>query len=80
MKHLLKYERQKELMTYLFDYAMLCINKTQKRNGRKVAFSLSTRKATSESLNIILTAKVYNSLLHNHIQLEIEKILRKKSK
>ena len=49
-KYLLKYGRQEDLTTYLFDYAMLTINKIQKRNGIKAASYSSPRKVTFESL------------------------------
>ncbi len=48
-KYPLKYGRQRNLTTYIFNYAALCINKIQ-RNEQKVASSPSSRKANFESL------------------------------
>ena len=49
MKYLLKYERQVNLMTYFFDYALPYITKTLYRNGPKAALFRSSRKVNSES-------------------------------
>ena len=50
MKYLLNYEKQENMTTYFFDYAMLCTNKSQYRNVQKVASSPSPRKVTLEWL------------------------------
>ena len=52
MKYLKKYGRQGNLKTHFFDYAMLSINKMQKRNGQKTASSPSPRKVSLKSLRI----------------------------
>ena len=50
-------------------------------DGQKAESSLSLRKVTSESQRpTSIAAKIYNTLLLNRIEPEIEKILRKKSK
>ena len=36
MKNPLKYRRQENLMTYLFDYATPCITKTQKKMDKRL--------------------------------------------
>ena len=74
MKYLLKYGSQEIFMT---DYPVLSINKIQSKNGQKLTSSPSPRKATLESLRTAIAAKVYDALLLNYIQPEIEKILRK---
>ena len=48
-KYFLKYDRQGNLTKYVLDYAMLCINKAQQRNGRKTAPPSSRRKVITES-------------------------------
>ena len=39
MKYLQKFQKQENLATYFFNYAILCIIKTQRRNGQKAASS-----------------------------------------
>ena len=80
-KYLQKYKRHENLMMCFFGYAMLSIEKIQKRNGVKAASSISPRKVTLKiTMNyrgITLTtvdAKVYKSMLLNRIKPEIEKI------
>ena len=54
------------------------INKSQLRNRQKVAsFKKGNLKTTKNYRSIILTAKIYNALLLNHISAEVEKVLRK---
>ena len=80
MKYTLKYGKQENLTTSFFDYVILCRKKTQQRNGQTAASSPSPLKVTKNYSAIILTAvadKVYNVLLLNCIQPEIEKILQK---
>ena len=48
MKYFLKCGNQENLTTYFFDYSVLCINKTQRRNARKAAFTLSSQKSDFE--------------------------------
>ena len=45
-KYFLKFWRQENLTPYFSDYAMLSINKTQQRNGRKTSPFPSPRKVT----------------------------------
>ena len=45
-KYFLKYGRQVQFTTYFFDHVTLYINKTQ---NKKVSFTPSRRKETSES-------------------------------
>ena len=67
-KYLLKYRRQGNLMTY-FDYAIYRQNKIEElTKGCILPFSQNHKT---------ITAVVYNTLLLNHIQPEVEKILRK---
>ena len=81
-KYLLKYTRHGNLMIYLFIYAMLSINKIEKR--KKVCIlpflkkdNLRITKNYSGITPTVITAKVYNALLLNCTKPEIEKILRK---
>ena len=81
--YVLKLGRQENLTSYFFDHATLSINKIQLRNGQKAGSSLFLRKRHWNHKNywdITITAisiNVYNAMLLNHIQPEIEKILRK---
>ena len=73
MKYFLKYGRQKNLRTYFSDYAMY------KRKFRR-EYTKGDLRITKNYRDITLTAiaaEVYNVLLHNCIQPEVEKILRK---
>ena len=66
-------------MTWFLDYIIPCIKKSQWRNGQKAASSPFPR-ITKNYRTITLTpiaVKVYNALLLNHIQPEVEKIIRK---
>ena len=77
--------RSENLTTYCSDTVMPYITKTQQTDGQKDAFSPSLPKKGDRIIaetyqGITLTsiaAKIYNVLLRNHIEPEIEKILRK---
>ena len=84
MKYLQKNGRQEDSMTYYSDTAMLYITRTQQRKRQKVV-SFSSLKQGGLGIapnyhGITLTSiatKIYNAPLHNRIEPEIEKILRK---
>ena len=80
MKYLLKYRRQKKLMTYFFEYAMLCITKNNRGRNKRL---YPLRKVTSKPLRttcitlIAKVAKVYNVMRLNFIQHESRKFFWK---
>ena len=71
-------EDNKIVKTYFFNYGTLSIKKAQEKNREDAASFSSPWKMTLESASLIAAvAKVYNKLLLNCINPEIEKILGK---
>ena len=78
----MKNGKQGYFTTYFFDYAMLCLKKSNREMNKCPHLTFNPRKAASESLRTTeayaaLAAKVYNALLLNHIQPEFGKNFRK---
>ena len=66
--------------TYCSDTAMPCITRRQYTERQRAASTHFLRKGIMELLRTNTAAKIYNSLLINHIQPEIEKVLWIESK
>ena len=83
MKYPPKFGRQENLTTYFYDYVTQSINKTREMDERLHPLLFPKKgnlRITKNYRGITLTAiaaKVYNTLLLNHIQPKIQKVLRK---
>ena len=74
MKQLLKYGRQGNLMAYFFDYAMPYISRIE--NWMKSCILKITMDYRGITLTVI-TDKIHNAWLLDHVQPEVEKVLGK---